>query len=140
MSTCSRRCSDGETIALDVAAGMLECETTDAGEPLSISTVAHASNRILRSIVTVTVDTTRRRRLFSIRCGRVFSHVTCSHIGEVWGGRSAGLCFHSPTFPSAFPGDGYLFKPFRDISRQCYCRCARGEHRASLPSCDLGAF
>lgn len=67
---------------------MLECETTDAGEPLSISTAAHASNRILTSFVTVTVDTTRHRPLFSIRCGRVSSHVTCSHI---WGGLEGSL-------------------------------------------------
>lgn len=34
----------------------------------------------------------------------LFSHVTCSHIGEGWGGgRSAGLCFHSPTFSECLP-------------------------------------
>lgn len=64
-----------ETIALDVGVGMLECETTDADEPLSISTVARASNWIQRSFVTVTVDTTRRH------CGRVFSCDLQSHSG-----------------------------------------------------------
>lgn len=95
---------------------MLECETTDAGEPLSISTVAHASNRIPRSIVAVTVDTTGRRRWFSIRCGRVFSHVTCSHIGVgLWGGggRSAGLCFHSPTFSECLPRRRLFIQTFQ---------------------------
>lgn len=74
-----------ETIALDVALVMMECETTDAREPLSISTVARTSNRIQRSFVTVTMDTTRRRRLQSsvlMAPAVTFGRVGDSHISE----------------------------------------------------------
>lgn len=53
--------------------------------------------------------------------------------GRGWEGSRQVSWFYSRTFPSAFPGDGYLFRRFRDTSRR---RASAGSVAQSPRSCD----